>query len=310
MKDLILTVTLNPALDKTILKTEKDIPLSKEKYIFSAGGKGINVSRALDSFKHPNLAIGLLAGVTGQTVRKLLREEKIKSNFINVKGETRTNLTIISTAKKEIKRAIEIGPRVSQVDMNRFKRQFQNVLKESDCVVLAGRSANGAHDSIYAQLITLAHKTNVMTVLDTSGKALSEGIKAAPFMIKPNLMEAEEVLHTKLNSLKKVKEAINRFHQMGIKIVVISLADKGAIGSNQREIYHARTPKLSVKNDVGCGDSFLAGFLHSYCGDQSLKKAMHMGVAAGAANLNNYIPGLIDRKIFKQMIQCVKIKKA
>lgn len=310
MKKFVLTVTLNPTLDRTILEASKtNVAPTHKNVIISAGGKGINVSRALNFFRQTNLAVGFLGGKTGQTMESLLRGEGIRSHCMTIEGQTRINSTRINTATTDIKRTIKKGPWVTRNETRQLKDHYRKLLNKASLVVLSGRNARGVPDSFYAQLIALAHKANVKSVLDTSGKALREGLKAGPFMIKLNRQEAEDVLQMELNTASKIKTAIKCFHRMDIEIVVISLGAKGAVGSYRRRMCYAQTPPLKIKNDVGCGDAFLGGFLSSYLADAPFEKAMSTAVAAGAANAGSYIPGLIDRKMFKQMIQCVKLKK-
>ena len=224
MKDCILTVTLNPAIDKTI--TVKNFKVGRdfrEQALFlSAGGKGINVSRVLHRLRIPTVATGFLGGSDGDYIKKQLNKEGIQHNFCFINENSRTSLTILDPSLNKITRVLERGPRITNKDLERFRKKYIYLLKMCSCVVFSGRNIPGAPDSFYAELITIAKKKNKITLLDTSSKPYEIGLKAKPYMIKPNLKESEQLLGGQLMEFSSIKRAACRLHKRGMKTVATS----------------------------------------------------------------------------------------
>ena len=311
MKPRILTVTLNPAIDKTVkVENFKFGQDSYEDAIFlSAGGKGLNVSRVLKRLGIESIATGFVGGASGDYIKKQLNKEKIKHDFCHIKKDTRTSLTVIDSYSKKITRLLERGPLVRNIDCQRFKKKYISLIKKCDYVIFSGKSIPGAPGSFYAQLISQAKKRNKFTVLDTSGMPYKLGLKQKPFMVKPNLKEAEFLIDNRLDSLKKIKQAVCLFHRRGIKIVAITLGSKGAVISDANEILFAVPPKIKQKNPVGCGDAFIGGFIALYGRDKNLLQAARMAVACAAANALSFNPGFINLGTVKKIINQIKIRK-
>lgn len=310
MKKYILTVTLNPAIDKVICAVDR---VEAKEYIkgkeeVSPGGKGINVSRALRALNQETLALGLCAGRNGEWLKKLLRKEKIPTALIKMQGETRVNLTFVDTTSKKILRVLEVGPKMNTHEQQRVISHYKQLLAKSQCVVLSGRNIRGASRGLYAKLIRMAHSNNVFTVLDTSGESLRQALKAKPSIIKPNLHEAEELFQRKLNTVKKRLQAIEQLHAMGISIVLLSLGKNGIMASNKECLYQVKPPRAKVSFDVGCGDAVIAGFLSFYLNKESFLKSVQWAVSCGTANLQNRQPGLIRKSFVKTIMKKVEVR--
>ena len=295
MRKYILTVTLNPALDKMVdLQGEE---------IFSAGGKGINVSRTLRGLKIPTIATGILGGDTGRAMRRILKKENLPHDFIFIKNETRVNVTNNST------RLMGIGPSVTGRDLLSFEKKFKMLLKKADVVTINGRNAEGAPVDYYRRLLHLAKKQNILTALDASGIAFHEALKARPFLIKPNLLEAQQALGMTINSLRDIKKALAAFQKKGIAVTLISLAERGAAAIFKEEFWYCRVPKVTIKNEVGCGDAFLGGFLCAFQRQQPFAQALQFAAACGTCNGQSRIPGKINESDVKKLISKVRLKK-
>ncbi len=310
MKKYVLTVTLNPAIDKIVSIpnfclgkdfVQKDASLSP-------GGKGINVSRALKNLGIPALATGLIGGSTGKFMQRSLTREHIPNDFSHVSFETRISLTINDPAQDLETRILEPGHPVPSKDMQQFNTKFKKLLKRAHCVVLAGRVPLGTTDHLYAKLIAMARKRNVPVFLDTHGPALRAGIKAKPFAIKPNLKEAEAALGMRLNSLPEIKRAVKKFHKYGVQLVIISMAAQGAIVSNAKEMFLVQPPAVKVKSQVGCGDSFVAGCVYGLVRRLPLSSMAAFASAVGTANAMGTTPGAVNRRTVQQLISRIKVK--
>ena len=309
-KKYVLTVTLNPAMDK--IWKGRYVSAGKnsicEKKMLSAGGKGINVTRALNHFGLKSIATGFIGGLAGKHLCQCLQKEGIGFDFVLLNAETRTNTTIIDVRTNQITRLVEEGPRGKSRDFQNLKSKYFSLLRKRWCVVLAGRNLPGIKENVYFDLIDMAKRKNVLTILDASGKSLSFGLKAKPFMIKPNLEEAQYAIDRKLDSLLKVKKAVHFFFAMGIKISIISMGARGAVGFDGHNVYWVKPPKIKVVNPVGCGDAFIAGFLWGIYQKQTFSESMQFAVATGTMNALSLQPGDVRQRNLKRILRRVKVQ--
>lgn len=310
MNKVVLTVTLNPAVDVTTAvarfqprRTFRECP-----QFINAGGKGINVSRILHRLGVQTLAIGIAGGQAGEWIQGLLNEEGIPNEFVKAGGESRMNLTILDTQSGIRTRLLSVGPRLKAQEIKNFQKLYKRRIRRSAMVVLSGRNALGAPEDFYARLIRLAKRSQVPAVLDTSGVPFKKALEAAPFMVKPNLTEAREVLECRLDTAAKIKKAVERFHRFGVEIVVISMNKDGAVVSGGRGIRRIRPPRVTVRNDVGCGDALIGGFLDGYLRGMSLEDTLRRAVACAAANAGNWTPGLIRRADLIKLSRGVRLE--
>ena len=175
---MIITVTLNPAIDKTLEVDNCTInSINRVSSIkIDAGGKGINVSKVIKSLKGESIALGALAGSTGEFIKSYLDDEKIKNDFVFVGGETRTNIKIVDKVKNTNTDINEPGNSISEEEINRIKEKVFNDIKEDDILVLSGSVPQGVEKNIYEVWIKDAKKLGVKTILDANGELLKKGL--------------------------------------------------------------------------------------------------------------------------------------
>lgn len=305
----ILTVTLNPVLDYSV--KVPGFSLGRDFYApefnVSAGGKGINVSRALKNLGIENLATGILGGPSGNLMKELLDRERIRHDFVKIAGPTRKSLTVIDPPG--LTRVIEQGPRVNVIQQKIFLQKFKALLKDCQGVVIAGRPPEGVPDYFCRDLIRTAQLRGIGGVLDTAGKSLQIGLKASPFLVKPNREETEAILKFKINNFARLKKAVCHFQEFGVKIVLISLGPQGAVAASGSDCWFAAAPQVKIQNTVGCGDAMLAGFLYQYSYDQDVGRCLQTAVAAGSANCLNAQPGDIRRGQILSLRRKIKLQR-
>jgi len=310
MKQYILTITLNPAIDKTVSvphfcpgRDFRETALS-----ISAGGKGINVSRVLKHLGTATIASGFLGGPNGAYIEAQLKREKIVQSFCRIKFNTRMSLTILDTHSRAITRILERGPMVSKSEITAFKKNYSRLLRQALLVVLSGRSIPGASDSLYAELIEIAKRNAIPALLDTSGKPYARGLNTKPWMIKPNAKEVEAITGEKATSLKNIQAAALSFRKRGISLVAITMGSRGALVYDGTEMLVARPPSVDVKSPVGCGDAFNAGFLATFIRKQPLSQCLRLAVACGTANALSVNPGFITTATRKKIYSSITIE--
>jgi len=277
--------------------------------LVSAGGKGINVSRALHRLGIMTKATGIIGGSAGRQISEILKKEGIPSDFLWVKEETRTNVTLKNTSAKSPKRVMGKGPKVDGNILDRFEAKLKGFLRGCSFVVLSGKNARGAPTDYYATLIALIKKAKTRTVLDSSSAPLRESLSAKPDIIKPNLEEAEAALGRKLTSFGKLKGAVKDFHHMGIRIALLTLAERGALGCFRGRIWHCRVPKVRGEHALGCGDAFLAGFLFASLRGYIFPDALRFAASCGTINYRAQIPGKIDKADVLALLNDITIKE-
>ena len=310
MKTSILTITLNPAIDKTLIVPHFKIGNeSREQGLtLSAGGKGLNVSRVLKHLGLANTAAGFAGGSHATFLKRQLTEEKIHYYFCPIENNSRTSVTIIDPLGNTITRIMENGPVISAKEAAAFMQRIREIIPNYHYIVISGKNAPGLPDTMYADLLGVAKKHNLFTVLDTSGKPYACGLKKKPFMIAPNLKEAEEATGNTSLTLKKIKQTLVGFHRAGIKIATVTMGPRGAMAYNGKEMLHAIPPRVDRKNPVGCGDAFIAGFIASHAEGNDFAKNVRMATACGTANVLSIKPGLVTPRVVKQIFKDLQVK--
>lgn len=300
MPRYILTVTLNPSIDRTLINGKKEIVY--------AGGKGINVARVLSKLGQPTVAAGIIGGYSLGNFKKFISQEDFRQKFLETGTEVRTNLNILSQDGSRV-RVLEAGNSVDNESLDKFIAHFSRLLIHASVVVLSGRNAHGASASLYSKLISIANNGGIPVVLDSSGEALKAGIKAKPWMIKPNLEEAQELSGIKLNNLEKISKFCLTLNKKGIEIVVVSLWLKGAVVSSRNQVWHARPPDIKAVNDVGCGDALVAGFIDSHLRGCKLEDCLRRSVGVGILQALSYDPRKIDLRKICGIINGICLRK-
>jgi 1-phosphofructokinase len=296
---MIYTVTLNPALDYVMqvpkMKTGETNRSKTEEIQF--GGKGINVSVMLHRLGQPTVALGFIAGFTGDKLESLVQKTGVKTDFIRLTaGETRINVKIKGETETEINAG---GP---PIDANSFKTLCEKlqILQDGDTLVLAGSIPTSLPANTYQTLIECIEHKNIRLVVDATGDALLSTLSYHPFLVKPNRAELEQLRGYALSTMDEIWEAAAYLQQKGAKNVLVSLGGDGAALLDETGKKHILpAPKGRVKNSVGAGDSMVAGFLTGVKDGYAI--ALKWGVAAGSATA--FCDGLAIGDDVKRLVQ-------
>lgn len=307
---MIITLTVNPSIDK-ILVVENFTIGNKRQFVQQtrkiAGGKGINVARVIKTLGEEVITCGFMGGASGEWIETRLKKEKIPFNFIKIKNETRTNLTILDSFKKTETHLREQGPEVSLKEIKRLKDNFSALVHKEDIVILSGSGPPGVAKTIYKELIKIVKNKGGKVILDAEGELLKEGIKEKPFMIKPNEDELRAIFKKDRKSLNALIERGKYLLKQGIKIVVVSRGKEGAIALGNKVIWQIKPLKIKSVNSVGSGDALIAGLAVGLKQKKSIKEAFYLGVACGMANALTEDPGYCLRKDIEQFYQKIKV---
>ncbi|MET3696668.1 fructose-1-phosphate kinase [Bacillus oleivorans] len=305
---MITTITLNPSVDRSYMIDDFEAGqiFRTSSYGATAGGKGLNVTRVASALGEKVLATGLLGGKSGEFIEaELDKVEGVSHDFVKIEGETRSCIAIVSAGGGQTE-ILESGPTVSERDLERFLTHYKSLVEKSSIIVASGSILAGMPKTIYTDLIKMAKEQNVPFLLDTSGIALQEGIKAGPTLVKPNLEELEAYVGRKLVNEADVVRAGKQLAENGIVYVVISLGGEGSIVIHHNNVYRVRLPKVEVINPVGSGDSMVAGFAVGLARNYDLIQTIKLASASGTANAVEQSTGSINlEKVQELMAQIV-----
>lgn len=281
---MIYTVTFNPAIDYVVELVSfniGEINRTTREYM-NLGGKGVNVSRVLTNLEVPNVALGFVAGFTGDALRNGLERMGVKTDFISLeKGNTRINVNIKGVEETDINAR---GPEIPNSAIDELFKKLDN-LQSGDTLVLAGSIPTSLPNDMYEKIMERLYGKGIRFVVDATRDLLVKSLKYEPFLIKPNNHELGEIFGLKLTTDNEIIYYARELKKQGAKNVLISMAGDGAILVDENDVAHKiGTPKGKVKNSVGAGDSMVAGFCAGYLEKGDYKYALRMGTAAGSAS--------------------------
>ncbi|WP_311139911.1 1-phosphofructokinase, partial [Lancefieldella parvula] len=258
----IYTVTLNPALDKTVHVPNFTVDqVNRINWLRrDAGGKGINVSKVIAKLGGESTAIAVLAGQTGQWIANALDENNIKVHAITVPGETRTNLKVVDTEGGTNTDINEPGPEVTDSVLDQALVDIVSKTSSGDIVVLSGSLPRGASTNTYGRWTRALRDAGLKVYLDADGAALSAGLEQKPYFTKPNDHELSAMLGRELVDVDAIATAASKIVAGGIDTVCVSMGGNGAVYATTNEVWYAGPVKVKVGSTVGAGDSVVAAF--------------------------------------------------
>jgi 6-phosphofructokinase 2 len=305
---MIYTITLNPALDRTIWidRIRDDVSNRILDECSYAGGKSIDVSKVLKNLDMDSIALGFVGGFAGRELEGRLLNEGIQSDFIRVAGETRTNIIL---HEKETGRQLAFnarGPEIRPSEIMQLVEQLEK-LPCPELVTIGGSLPPGVSPEIYRKIIMIFGKCRARVVLDVDGHALSAGIKARPNIIKPNIHELSELVGRELSKMDDVVAAAREINQGGVEIVLVSMGARGILLVSNGEEYVAEPPEVEVENTIGAGDSSVAGFIFGLITGKDLKESLIYAAAAGTATTMRQGTALSRKEDFLKLIPQVRL---
>lgn len=309
---MIVTVTMNPAIDKTV-ELDKFIHggLNRIKAVeYDAGGKGINVSKTINKLGGSTVATGFLGGNTGRTIASVLNETGIKCDFITVNGETRTN-TKVFEENGSLTELNEPGPVITEEKIEEIMKKLEGYANKDTLFVLSGSIPKGVDSRIYGRITSLVHKRGAAVLLDADGELFKNSLEVeVPDIIKPNRVELEEYAgidyRASDDDILKIAES---FTKKGINTVAVSMGKSGAMIIKGE--YKVKCPALKVKahSTVGAGDAMVAALAYAWenkLSDEETVK-MCMAVSAGAVTTIGTKPP--EREVVDRLKEQVIIEK-
>jgi 6-phosphofructokinase 2 len=255
------------------------------------------------------IAYGFIGGPVGRAVEILLDEEEVPFSFTPIHRETRTNFIITDSKTGRQTRIDAPGPHISKGEFERFQRKMLRIRPSPDLIVMGGSLPPGIPSDVYYSMIMEAKTFGVRAILDSDGQWLAEGIKAQPYLVKPNVKEAEELLGRELPDEDAIIKAALDIVDMGVEIAVISRGKEGIIAATNKEVLKAVPPEVKVKSAVGAGDCTIAGLALKLANEEPLTKACRLAVALGTAAVLTPGTELARRADVEALLPQVKVKR-
>jgi 1-phosphofructokinase len=306
---MVVTVTLNPALDRTL--TVPRIAFGEVMRATAVhidwGGKGFNVSRTLRALGAESVAMGFVGGATGQVLARGLASLGIATDFVHIAGETRTNV-VIADAERYVK-ANEAGPTVQAEEVAAFLDRVRGRVAPGDIWVFSGSLPPGAPLDLYARLIDVVQAGGARALLDTSGEPLRLGCEAVPYLVKPNLAEAQEATGRAVARDGDALAAAGFFLRQGVELAALSFGADGLLLASAQRAILARPPRVRVRNPVGAGDALLAGIAWALERGAPLEEMVRWGVACGTASAVREGVGVIARAEVEALYEEVSVER-
>ena len=295
---MIITVTLNPALDKT-LEVPNFTPGRRHRTVDQVtmpGGKGVNVARAIKRLGQPVIATGLAGGATGTRIVEALNGEAILNSFVRIREESRTNTAVLDPTTGLQTEINERGPAVSPQELELFHEKLMYLAKGASMCVFAGSLPRGVDPDLYADLIREVKKLGVTTVLDTEGEPLRLAIRADPDLVSPNELEAEELVGQEFNDVEDRAQAVIEMTRLGARESIMTVADGcyAHVFDDGPALFRVSVEEQEARSRIGSGDAFLAGYVAARYAGRPPVDCLRYGVACGAESIQHFGAGVIE----------------
>jgi 1-phosphofructokinase family hexose kinase len=296
---MIVTVTLNAAFARTITvpnfqrgqrhRASAGLPL--------AGGKGINVARALKALDIPVVATGLAGGQSGLRIIERLTGEAVLNDFVRIEGESRTTTAVVDPTNSSYTEINEWGPAIRPEELELFDAKLRYLSRAARLVVFAGSLPRDVPADFYAEAIRDLARRHVPSALDCDGEALRLAVEAEPFLVAPNQAEAESLVGQEFHDDEDFVLGLEAIADSGARNVIITT--EGGCYAQLREDrvvrrYRVDAPRLEPVSRVGAGDGLLAGYLAGWYAERGQEDSLREAVAVGAASVLELGAGNFD----------------
>jgi 1-phosphofructokinase/tagatose 6-phosphate kinase len=295
---MIITVTLNPALDKT-LEVPNFTPGRRHRTVDQVtmpGGKGVNVARAIKRLGQPVIATGIAGGATGTRIVEALNDDAILNAFVRIREESRTNTAVLDPTTGLQTEINERGPAVSAQELELFREKLLYLAKGASMCVFAGSLPHGIDPAVYADLIREVKRLGVITIVDTDGEPLRAGMRSEPDVVSPNELEAEELVGQEFNDVEDRAQAVIEMTRLGAGEAIMTVRDGcyAHVLDDGPALYRVSVEEQEARSRIGSGDAFLAGYVAARYTGRTPVECLRYGVACGAESIQHFGAGVLD----------------
>lgn len=305
----VLTVTLNPAIDRTVTISNFTAGAVNrvERVVQHPGGKGVNVAVTLADAGHRAAVTGFLGRENCASFEDLFARKTIGDRFVRIAGQTRVGIKIVDPAQGQTTDINFPGLAPAPADSAALLRVIEAC--EAPWAVLAGSLPEGVAPTIYRDLVAALRQRGRRVVIDTSGEPLRHALEAAPQIVKPNIHELEALLGERLPDTAAVVAAAGDLLARGVELVVVSMGREGALFVTADEVVRARPPAVEVKSTVGAGDAMVAGIVAAQLRGLPLAEAARLATAFSVEAISRIGAGLGDHASISAAMSRVTVEE-
>lgn len=313
---MILTVTLNPAIDKVLVLNSFELHklhrLEEGEFsILSAGGKGVNIARNLKTLGNEVIASGFAAGHSGHMLCDYLHEEGITTNFIFTEGNTRTNTSILDRTNETLTEINDFGQIVNEDDISYFLESFERALKRARFLIIAGSIPKGANEDLMCNMISLARQKKVKSILHTNPDHTECYLKASPYIIVPDMRSNHMLFGKEVDGIANFLEA-GRYiltHSSDTEYVMFIHRIENVVVITRDRSYILRPQDLKIVNMLGYGDAFISGFVHALLQNKTIQEVMLFASAAGLTDVEDLYKEISDIELIEANINRISLEE-
>jgi 1-phosphofructokinase family hexose kinase len=311
---MIITVTLNAAIDKT-LEVPTFTPGRRHRTVDQTtmpGGKGVNIARAIKQLGQPVIATGFAGGATGTRVVEALSGESILNDFVRIHDESRTNTVVLDPTTGMHTEINERGPAISDQELELFREKLLYLAQGASICVFAGSLPRGVEQDVYYSLIREVRRLGVTTMIDTDGEPLRLAIRAEPDLVSPNELEAEELVGHEFNDADDRAQAVVEMTRLGAREAIMTVSDgcyARVLENGTPRLHRVRVQEQPARSVVGSGDAFLAGYVAARYAGQEPVECLRFGVACGAESTQHFGAGIIDPALVDRLLSEVEAER-
>lgn len=308
---MITSISLNPSIDRT-LTVEAFTPGGLNRVVSSsdvAAGKGINVALTVSALGLDAECVGFMYRDSAPLFEKRLMVNSTAYDFIWMDGEARTNIKVFDQSAGVVTELNESGREIDGESLKKMTELVCAHAENSDYLILTGSLPPGCPADYYATLIDAVAGLGCRCVLDADGERLKKGLESRPFMIKPNRFELETMTGRKLESIADIRDAARHYIDQGVEVVAVSLGADGAIILRDEDALYAPKLNIEVKSTVGAGDSMVAGLIAGFMAENDLEETFRMGMACATARCMTEGYRIVDRTVYRAVMDMVKIER-
>ena len=308
---MITTVSLNPSIDRTIEVAQFTVGglnrVAKQTDV--AAGKGTNVAIVTAALGMESECIGFMYHEGGKLFEKRLSDSGAACDFVWCEGAVRVNVKVFDRSKGEITEINQSGSGVNDLQLSEMTELVKKHAMQADYLILTGSLPPGCPADYYRILAETAAQANCRVILDADGDRLVHGLKAKPFLIKPNRYELEMLTGKQLPEIEDILKAAEEIIAGGVGIVAVSMGGEGALICDGSQAYLAHGVKIDVKSTVAAGDSMIAGLASGFEKGYDLPEAFRMGVAAATVRCMTPPEEMIGPGAVKEMMERIHMEK-
>jgi 1-phosphofructokinase family hexose kinase len=311
---VIITVTLNAALDKT-LEVPSFTPGRRHRTVDQTtmpGGKGVNIARTIKRLGQPVIATGLAGGATGHRIVEALNDEAILNAFVRIREESRTNVAVLDPTTGLHTEVNERGPSVSAPELDLFREKLLYLARGASICVFAGSLPRGIDTDVYAGLIRDVRRLGVSTMVDTEGDPLRLAVRAEPDVVSPNELEAEELVGHEFNDEHDRTQAVVEMTRLGASEAIMTASDgcyAQLLEDGFPALYRVRVEEQEVRSTIGSGDAFLAGYVAARYEGRKPVECLRYGVACGAESIHHFGAGIVEPGKVERLLDEVQAER-